>query len=134
MKSPIYLASPMKQTKDKNSIASSEEKQSRNKVIYQKLKDAGFDIFLPQDNQAETPQKTLQKELEVIKNCPFMIILLSDTRGVYLEAGYAKALGKKVYAVKVEETRKLSGWTCAWFDYIAENVEELISYLKKELV
>ena len=48
-----------------------------------------------------------------------------------MEAGYAKALGKKVIGLKVEETRDMSDWGYAFFDYVAENIKELINYLKK---
>jgi len=109
----------------------SEEKWKRNNEIYTKLKDSGFDIFLPQENQQENATLTLKKELSVIDSSEYIIVLLSDTRGIYLEAGYAFAKGKKIYGIKVEETRAMSDWIKGWFDYIAEDVDDLINYLKK---
>ena len=127
----IYLASPMASTKKQNSWSHSKDKFSTNQEITNKLKEAGFDIFLPQENQQPTAQETLDLELEVIRNSEFLIILLSDTRGIYLEAGYAKALGKKVYAIKLPLTRKMSEWSYCWYDYVADNVDDLIKYLQK---
>ena len=127
----IYLASPMASTKDQNNWSHSKDKFSTNKEITEKLKKAGFDIFLPQENQQATAQKTLDLELEVIKNSEFLIILLSDTRGIYLEAGYAKGINKKVYAIKLPDTRKMSEWSYCWYDYVAEDVDDLIEHLKK---
>lgn len=121
----------MASTKEKERHSFSDEKFKRNKQIADKLIASGFDIYLPQENQKETGEKTLKKELKVIDNCDFLIILLSDTRGIYLEAGYAKGIGKKVYAIKVEETREMSDWGYSFFDYVAKNTEELIEYLNK---
>lgn len=127
----IYLASPMASTKDKNNWSYSKNKFLRNQKITNKLLKAGFNIFLPQDNQKPTAQETLNNELKVIQNSDFIIILLSDTRGIYLEAGYAKGIGKKVYAIKLPETRKMSEWSYCWYNYVAEDVDDLIKYLKK---
>ena len=61
-----------------------------------------------------------------------MIVILSDTRGLYLETGFAKALGKKIFGLKVEETRPVpsDGRTVQWFDFITDDVDELIVQLK----
>jgi len=126
----IYLASPMASTKRLDKYSFSQKKLARNKEIAQKLIKNGFDIYLPQDNQKESGKLTLEEQLNVIRNCEFLIILLSDTRGVYLEAGYAKGLGKKVYALRVEETREGSDWLYSFFDYVANDIDELIEYLK----
>ncbi|MCD4762010.1 nucleoside 2-deoxyribosyltransferase [bacterium] len=127
----IYLASPMGSTKSFDVHAYSEKKWERNCEIYNKLKDTGYNIFIPQNNQKNNARDTLEHELEQIKNCEFMIILLSDTRGIYLEAGYAYALKKKIYAVKLKETRALSKWIYEWFEYVANDIDELINYIKK---
>jgi len=127
----IYLASPMAPTKNKDSWSISEKKFLHNKKITEKLKKAGFDIFLPQENQLTTAAETVKKELEIIDKSEFLIILLSDTRGIYLEAGYAKGIGKKVYAIKLPETREMSEWGYCWYDYVAENVDDLINYFLK---
>lgn len=121
----------MAPTKNKDSWSISEKKFLHNKKITEKLKKAGFDIFLPQENQLTTAAETVKKELEIIDKSEFLIILLSDTRGIYLEAGYAKGIGKKVYAIKLPETREMSEWGYCWYDYVAENVDDLINYLKK---
>ena len=51
-----YLASPIAQTKEKNLWNESKEKLSRNKVISQKLKEIGIDVYLPQINQKKTAE------------------------------------------------------------------------------
>ena len=126
----IYLASPMASTKDKKSFSYSQNKFKRNKQIANKLKKAGFDIFLPQENQLTTPEESFKNELEIINKSEFIIALLSNTRGVYLEVGYAKGIGKKIYAIELSENRKMSPWSKCWYDYIAKDVTELIAYLK----
>lgn len=126
----IYLASPIAQTKEKDSWSESGNKLSRNEIISQKLKEIGLDVYLPQINQKKTGAETLAEQLKVIKNCDFLVLVLSDTRGIYIEAGYAKALGKKVYALEVEETRKYSNWLIAFCDYIAKDINDLVNYLK----
>ena len=128
----IYLASPMASTKNKNSWSVSEEKFLHNKKIAERLRKAGFDIFLPQENQQATAAETIKKELGIINKSEFLIILLSDTRGIYLEAGYAKGIGKKVYAIKLPDTREMSKWGYCWFDYVADNVDDLINYFKNK--
>lgn len=121
----------MASTKKLNEYSFCDEKFSSNEKIAEKLSKAGYDIFLPQKNQLVTAKETYENEIRQIRDCEFLIILLSDTRGIYLEAGYAKAIGKKIYAIRLPETRKMSEWANYWYDYIAENVEELIEYLKK---
>lgn len=125
-----YLASPIAQTEEKDSWSESKEKLSRNEIICNKLKEIGLDVYLPQINQKRSGSETLVEELEVIRNCDFLVLVLSDTRGIYIEAGYAKALGKKVYALEVKETRKYSDWLTAFCDYIAKDIDDLVNYLK----
>lgn len=120
----------MASTKDKNSKSLSNDKLAYNLKIAQKLTNAGFDIFLPQDHPQPTVRQTFQLELNTIRECEFMIILLSDTRGIYLEAGFAKGIGKKIYAIKLPGIRVLSEWSECWYDYIAKDADELIEYLK----
>ncbi len=127
----VYLASPIASTKNINKWNESKEKLTRNKMITKKLKNAGFNVYLPQDNQKQAMKETLNEQLQVIRDCEFLVLVLSDTRGIYLEAGYAKALGKKVYAIEVEETRKYSDWLVVFFDYIAKDVDDLISCVEK---
>jgi len=110
------------------------EKLARNEKLCKSLEENGLKVFLPyrDADQNLSGKDLLEKELEVIKNCDGMIVALSNTRGIYMEAGYAKALGKKIIGLKVEETRDFSDWGKAFFDYIAENQEDLIDYLKSK--
>jgi len=126
----IYLASPIISMKKPKQLKYSSEKMSRNKIIAEKLIKNGFDVFLPQENQKSTAKLTLENELQQIKKCDILIAVLSDTKGVYLETGYAKGIGKKIYGLQVEETGPVSEWLNNFFDYIAKNTEDLIQYLK----
>lgn len=125
----IYLASPIASTEKIDSWSESKEKLPRNKVIRKKLEDAGFEVYLPQDNQKGTGAETLKEQLNVIERGQFLVTVLSDIRGIYLEAGYAKAWGKKIFALEVEETRKYSDWLVAFFDYIAKDIDELVNHI-----
>lgn len=129
----VYLASPIASTKTKESWSKSDSKLSRNEIISKRLKKIGLNVYLPQINQRKTGEVTLNEQLGVIKKCDFLILVLSDTRGIYIEAGYAKALGKKVIALEVEETRKYSDWLSAFCDFIAKDLDELEDYLKNNL-
>lgn len=126
----VYLASPIASTKSKEDWSSSDSKLSRNEKISQALIELGLDIHLPQDNQRPTMEETWQEQMRIIRECEFLVLVLSDTRGIYIEAGFAKALGKKVYALEVEETRKYSAWLDAVCDYIAKDLDDLVYFLK----
>lgn len=104
----------------------------RNEKIAKKLEKAGIKIYFPQrdTNQALPPKKILAKNTEALRNSKAIIVILSDSRGIYLEAGFAKGLGKKVVGLKVEETRNLGLISRNFFDYIVEDVSELAILLK----
>lgn len=127
-----YFATPHAKTGIKNNELDA-DKLNRNERLAELLEANGFKVFLPyrDADQSLSGKEQLEKELEVIRNCEGIITVLSDTRGIYLETGYAKALGKKVIGLKVEETREMSEWGYAFFDYVASNANELIEYLKK---
>jgi len=131
-KAKIYLASPMASTQNREQYKYSESRMKRNQDIALFLRKQGFEVFLPQENQKETGLKTLEVELAFIKECDCLVAVLSETRGVYLEAGYAKGVGKKTFGLEVEETRKYSDWTTAFFEGIAKNKEELVGFIKAQ--
>ncbi len=126
-----YFATPHVNTSVKNNEIDL-QKLARNEKLCKSLEEVGINIFLPyrDADQSLSGKDLLDKELEIIKNSKGVIVALSDTRGIYLEAGYAKALGKKVIGLKVEETREFSDWGKAFFDYIAKDTEDLINYFK----
>ncbi len=135
----FYLASPMVNPyiKEGDEIVYSEEFLNRNEKVAKKLERAGISIYLPQRDtkQKQTPRKIFADNLAAIKRCDALIVILSDTRGIYLEAGYAKGMGKKIVGLKVDETRPLGIMVRNFFDYIAENTDELavlLNGLKKE--
>lgn len=127
----FYFATPHAKTNIQNYKLDS-EKLDRNNYYTKLLEKNGFKIFLPirDANQSLSGKELLDKELEVIRNSEGVIAVLSDTRGVYMEAGYAKALGKKVIGLRVPETRDFSDWGKAFFDYIALDEKDLLNYLK----
>lgn len=127
----VYLASPIASTKSKESWSSSDFKLFRNEKITSALKEIGFEVYLPQVNQKRNGKETWEEQKKVMINSDFLILVLSDTRGAYIEAGFAKALGKKVYVLEVEETRGYSDWLNAVCDYIAKDINDLIRFLKE---
>src|SRR3989344_5196454 len=128
-----FLASPLYRT-DIKGIEKDAAKLRRNEMIAEKLEQAGIELILPQRDvdQTQPKRQIWEQELDLIRKCDGMIVILSDTRGLYLESGFAKALGKKAFGLKVEETRPVpsESWTAQWFDFIAEDVDTLVVYLK----
>jgi nucleoside 2-deoxyribosyltransferase len=126
-----YFATPHVNTNVKENTLDF-EKLARNEKLCKALEENGIEVFLPyrDADQSLAGKDLLEKELQVIRDCEGMIVALSNTRGIYLEAGYAKALGKKIIGLKVEETRDFSDWGKAFFDYIAQDTSDLIKYFK----
>ncbi len=129
----VYLASPIGSTepKDKGVWSSSDWKLSRNDEIASALKEIGLDVYVPHHHQNMSMEDVWEEQKRIIKDCEFLILVLSDTRGIYIEAGFAKALGKKVYALRVDETRQYSSWLDAVCDYVAQDLDELVNFLKE---
>ncbi|MDA2923006.1 nucleoside 2-deoxyribosyltransferase [Patescibacteria group bacterium AH-259-L07] len=131
-----FFASPLYRTDVKHSEKDL-EKMNRNDMFTKKLEENGISIILPQrDVDQNLPKFDIwQRELELIKKSDTLITVLSDTRGLYLETGFAKAIGKKILGLKVKETRNIpkDGWTVQWFDFIAEDIDELIDFMKINL-
>ena len=128
-----YLATPQAKTGIKTHEFDL-DKLNRNDGLAENLEKSGIQIFLPQrDADQSLPGKELlEKELAAIRSSEGIIVVLSDTRGIYLEAGYAKALGRKVVGLKVPETREMSDWGYAFFDFVAQDEKELIDYLNRK--
>ena len=125
-----YIASPM--TNPVMKEQDGEFYAKRNEKIAKKLEKAGIKLYFPQrdTNQSLPPKKILVKNIEALQNSLAIIVILSDSRGIYLEAGYAKGLGKKVIGLKVEETRNLGLISRNFFDYVVESIDELAVLLK----
>lgn len=130
----FYLASPMVNPyiKEGDEVVYSDEFIGRNEKIAKKLERAGIQIYLPQRDtkQHQTPRRIFAENMDAIKKCDAVVVILSDTRGIYLEAGYAKGIGKKIIGLKVEETRPLGIMVRNFFDYIVESIDELIVLLR----
>lgn len=127
----FYFATPHAKTKIKDYKLDS-DKLDRNDYLAKLLEKNGFKIFLPMRdaNQTLSGKEILDLELDVIKNSEGIIVVLSDTRGIYMEAGYAKAIGKKIIGLEVSETKRYGDWMKAFFDYIAKDENDLLNYLK----
>jgi len=104
----------------------------RNHKLVKKLEKTGVKLYFPErdTNQSLSPKKILAKNREALEASTAIIVVLSDSRGIYLEAGYAKGLGKKVIGLKVEETRSLGLISRNFFDYVVDNIDELSILLK----
>ncbi len=128
----FYLASPMTNPIMKDKEQDSEFYSKRNEKLVNKLEKAGIRLYFPQrgTDQELAPKKILAKNMGALKNSDAVIVILSDSRGVYLEAGFAKGLGKKVIGLKVEETRNLGLISRNFFDYAVESIDELIILLR----
>jgi nucleoside 2-deoxyribosyltransferase len=128
----FYLASPMTDPEASDKEVHKAFYIKRNEQIAQKLESAGIKIYLPQrdTDQKLPPKKIYLKNLEAIKKSDGMIIVLSETRGVYMEAGYAKAHGKKVIGLRVDETRALGRMVRNFLDNIVSSEEELVMVIK----
>lgn len=105
----------------------------RNLKIAESLERNGVKVFLPQRDvdPKKSSKEIIKEELEAIKKSEGVIVVLSNTRGIYIEAGYAKALGKKLIGLKVEETREMSGVGHEFFDYVATNAQEVAKIIKE---
>ncbi len=127
-----YLASPMTNPVMKDKEKYGEFYAQRNDKIVKKLEKSGLKIYLPQrdTNQMLSPKKILAKNLDALQKSKAIIVILSDSRGIYLEAGYAKGLDKKVIGLKVEETRSLGLISRNFFDYVVDSADELAKLLK----
>lgn len=115
-----YLTSPM------------DNEASRNERIARKLEKAGIKVHLPQrdTDQKQPPKRIFAANIKAIEDSAGVIVILSETRGIYLEAGYAKALGKKLIGLKTGETRPLGNIVRNFFDYIVDSADELIVLLQ----
>lgn len=129
----FYLASPMTDPEKREKETVKDFFLFRNEKIAKKLEQNGIKIYLPQrdTNQSYTPKKIFLKNLDAIKKSKGLIVVLSDTRGIYLEAGYAKALGKKVIGLKVSETKPLGTMVRNFLDTIVNSVDDLVLLLNK---
>ena len=125
-----YIASPM--TNPIMKETGGDFYSQRNEKIVKKLERVGINVYLPQrdTNQVLPPKKILTKNIEALKKSKAIIVILSDSRGIYLEAGYARGLGKKVIGLKVEETRSLGLISRNFFDYVVDSINELVMLLK----
>jgi nucleoside 2-deoxyribosyltransferase len=72
----------------------------------------GFEVLTPIDNEISNSQEIFEKNLEMIKNCDFMVANLNNFRGkdmdsgTAFEIGYAYSLNKPIFGY-MDDTRNL---------------------------
>ena len=125
----IYLATPMADTST-NEWKLSDEKLDANVTLKKLLEDADHEVFLPQECDQSDLAATFKRELEEIEKADALVAVLSDTRGVYCEIGYAYALGKPIYGLEVPGMRAMSEWGNYWFVSVSKTPEELVRSLE----
>ena len=122
----FYIASPMNH-KDHDYY------MQRGLRIVQKLENAGIKVYFPQrdTNQKQVSKKVLESNMNAIKKSKAMIVILSNSRGIYLEAGFAKAHKKPVIGLRVAETNEMGPIMRNFMDYFVNDVDDLTKLLKK---
>ena len=122
----FYIASPMSH-KDHDYY------MQRGLRIAQKLEQAGVKVYFPQrdTNQKQVSKKVLESNMNAIKKSKAVIIILSNSRGIYLEAGFAKAHKKPVIGLRVAETNEMGPIMRNFMDYFVNDVDDLTKLLKK---
>lgn len=118
----FYFAAPM-----------GDEYNKRNEKFVGKLEKLGFKIYFPQRDtrQEQSARRIFMLNMYALKRADAVIVVLSNTRGIYLETGYAKALGKKLIGLMVEETKELGPITRNFFDHIVNDTDDLSILLEK---
>lgn len=118
----FYFAGPM-----------GDQYNKRNEKFVHKLEKAGFKVYLPMrdTNQEQSARRIFLINMFELKRSDVVIVVLSNTRGVYLETGYAKALGKKLIGLMVDETKQFGPITRNFFDHIVNDTDDLITILAK---
>lgn len=77
-------------------------------------------------------KEVVEKALEAVKHCDIILVEASEkARGAYLEAGYAKALGKKVVIVHKEGTEAVFLEAIADATIVYKDWDDLKERLKK---
>ncbi|MFC2142966.1 nucleoside 2-deoxyribosyltransferase [Candidatus Aenigmatarchaeota archaeon] len=127
----FYLSSPVT---DPNAIKdlNKEYYLRRNERIAKKLEDDGIVIYLPQRDTDQTmpPKQIFLQNIKAIQKSEGLIIVLSDSRGIYMEAGFARALDKKIVGLKVDETQTIGRMVRNFLDNIVDSTDELVLLLK----
>lgn len=97
----IYLAAPL----------FSEAERDFNEKVARKLREAGFDVWLPQESlfigEGTLEEKKLIYEADItaLKKCDVVVAVLDGVdvdSGVAFEIGFAAALGKPVMGLKTD--------------------------------
>ena len=122
----FYFASPM-------NAKHMDYYMQRGLRIVQKMEEAGIKVYFPQrdTNQSMNPKKIHEANIAAIRKSQAFIIILSNSRGIYLEAGYAKGQKKPIIGLRVGETSEMGPITRNFLDYFVNSQEELIAMLKK---
>jgi len=127
----IFLAYKFK---EEDPIALRERLEKLSEIVEESMSAKTFIFFRDVQNWTKgdmTAKEIITRALDEIKKCDTILVEASvKARGVYLETGYAKALGKKVIIVhkKGTEANFLNGIADISIEY--ENLEDLKKKLK----
>ena len=121
----FYIASPM-------NSKHMDYYMQRGMRIAQKLEKAGFKVYFPQRDtkQSQNSKKIFEENISAIQKSKAVVLILSNSRGIYMEAGYAKAHSKPVIGLRVGETNEMGPITRHFMDYFVNDVDDLTKLLK----
>lgn len=121
----FYFASPM-------NAKHMDYYMQRGLRVVQKLEEAGIKVYFPQRDtkQSQNPRKIFEENILAIKKSKAVVLILSNSRGIYMEAGFAKAQKKPVIGLHVAETNELGPITRHFMDYFVSDVDGLAKLLK----
>ncbi|MBS7252227.1 MAG: nucleoside 2-deoxyribosyltransferase [Candidatus Freyarchaeota archaeon] len=97
----IYLAAPL----------FSEAERDFNRKVARKLREAGFDVWLPQESllvkegTLEEKRRIYEADIKALRECDVVVAVLDGVdvdSGVAFEIGYVVALGKPVVGLKTD--------------------------------
>lgn len=122
----IYIASKYIQHKELN------------RLIYSKLKKAGFDAFLPESINidainVEESYQVAEKCFYEIERCNVILAVCPFGKSVASELGYAIALKKRKHNKRIVSLKmdfKNEAMIAPYVDMNVESIDELIKYLK----
>ncbi len=74
-----------------------------------------------------------EKEFQLIKDSLGIIVILGSTPGIYMEAGYARGMGKKLYGIRTANFKRLppkvQQWLESTFNAVFDSPEKLVKSL-----
>lgn len=93
------------------------------------------EIYFPRNNQDTLPSRVYLSNMQNIENCDILVALIDEKdTGTAMEIGYARALGKTVILLGLEEDTFTSSKTNVMlaFSGIPLTLKEFIKYIRGE--